>query len=256
MFYNILSCVCSHVGNIRTKNDDNVCFNGIVNIQNNKELFLQSVEKPISTLNTSIFAIFDGIGGFSESQIASKLASDVFADYINNLGTVQNLFNTNIPKILNELCLKANDIICQKRLDTHLNLGTTCACVVFKNNSLYICNVGDSKIFRFYNNELTQISMDHVSNFLSSSNKPKIYQYLGLNEIDVIIEPYIEKFKILPNEIYLLCSDGLTDLVSLEKISQVLNEKSSLEQSLQILLNEALNNGGNDNISIILCEVQ
>lgn len=256
MFYSILSCVCSHMGNVRTKNDDNVCFNGIVNIQNNNELFLRSTKKPISTLNTSIFAIFDGIGGFSESQIASKMASDVFADYINNLGTMQDILNVNIPKILNELCLKANSTICQKRLDTNLKLGTTCACIVFKNSNLYVCNVGDSKIFKFCNGVLTQLSVDHVSEVSSGNSKPKIYQYLGLNDIDVVIEPYIEKFKISPNEVYLVCSDGLTDLVSLERISEILKLGNTLEESLQTLLDEALSNGGNDNISIILCKVQ
>jgi protein phosphatase len=78
---------------------------------------------------------------------------------------------------------------------------------------------------------------------------------LGIPETEFVIEPYITKASFKSGEKYLICSDGLTDMVSEDKISNIMAEVNNLTDCADALLNEALEAGGNDNITLILCEL-
>ena len=85
--------------------------------------------------------------------------------------------------------------------------------------------------------------------------KPKLTQYLGMNEENILLEPHISSLKMKDNDIYLLCSDGLTDMVKEEDIKKTLSGCQNLKKTVEELLSYALDHGGKDNITILLCRV-
>jgi protein phosphatase len=145
-------------------------------------------------------------------------------------------------------------------------MGTTIVVGVFHNNILSIAHVGDSRLYRIRNNELQQITKDHsliqelIDRGLYTSeeahaNTPKnlVTRAMGIEagvDVDVVEEA------VLPGDIYLLCSDGLTDMVKDEEIHLTLSKYSAnLAQTADELVKFANKRGGKDNTSIILVSV-
>ena len=96
--------------------------------------------------------------------------------------------------------------------------------------------------------------MDHTAPF-TFGGKPPLSQNLGIPPDELKIEPYVAKGQYYDGDVYLICSDGLTDMVSEEEIADTLSGRGILEAQKR-LLNAALDNGGKDNITIILCKVR
>ena len=131
-----------------------------------------------------------------------------------------------------------------------------------------IYNVGDSRVYIQKNNVLKQISLDDsfaqrlfrlgvisAEEAKVHKDRNKLVQHLGIDENELIIEPHIsEEIEIYPVDKILLCSDGLTDMVTDERINQILMSGETIDHKSEELLCEALTNGGRDNISIILLE--
>ena len=89
-----------------------------------------------------------------------------------------------------------------------------------------------------------------------TNRKPGLTQFLGIEEEEYIIEPHIIELKLKSKDLYLLCSDGLTDMCSEEEITEILDKKDSLKIKTRQLAEAALNHGGRDNITIILCQIR
>ena len=117
-----------------------------------------------------------------------------------------------------------------------------------------LCNIGDSKIFRFSDGKLEQISKDHVA-LMEFAVKPPLTQNLGIPSTEFVIDPYLAQGKYNDGDIYLICSDGLTDMVTNREIADEL-ANNPFSEALNNLLNKALENGGRDNITIILCKIE
>lgn len=125
----------------------------------------------------------------------------------------------------------------------------------------YISNLGDSKAFLFRDNNLIQLSMDHTNEkalreYCVSKRKPVLTQYLGIHSSEMIIEPFCREFEFYGGDRYLVCSDGLTDMVSLHELRQVLSEAMMIEGAIATLQKWAFANGEKDNIMIILIEIK
>ena len=133
-------------------------------------------------------------------------------------------------------------------------MGTTAALLVFGKTEIALCNIGDSKIFRFANDELEQISIDHYS-VAAHGLKPPLSQNLGIPITEMIIDPHVAKGSYNDGDIYLLCSDGLTDMVTTDDMTQILIN-TRFEDTVNRLIERALENGGKDNITIIMCKVE
>jgi protein phosphatase len=152
-------------------------------------------------------------------------------------------------------CKEANNKICQYGIENDVeSMGTTAALLAFTKNEIFLCNIGDSKIFRFADEKLEQISVDHYIK-TAYGKKPPLSQNLGIPESELAIAPYFAKGHYNDGDIYLLCSDGLTDMVTVTEIRQILIE-STFEDIATKLLKKALQNGGKDNITIIVCKVK
>ena len=193
-----------------------------------------------------LFGVFDGMGGEEQGEVAALIAAKCASKlYIGNQSSVD----------LVEFCKQANKKICDYATKNNIvSMGTTAALLLFSEKDIFLCNIGDSKIFRYSNGELEQISVDHYA-VAAHGLKPPLSQNLGIPAAEMIIEPYVAKGKYNSGDIYLICSDGLTDMVSNEIISEVL-KKHEFEPAASKLLELALENGGKDNITLILCKVE
>ena len=143
----------------------------------------------------------------------------------------------------------------------HVHMGTTAAVLQFCKNGVYACNVGDSKIFRLHRDILLQISEDHTdAKFLAEcgiyNRKPQLSQYIGISPDEMIIEPYIAKYKLCLTDQYLICSDGLTDMVSDTEICSIMKEESLAKECAEQLVKTALKYGGKDNVTVIVVKIK
>lgn len=238
------SCV-SHIGKVRNINQDNfICAGRTMDVENT------SIALPLcgtkTSKETSVFGIFDGMGGEECGEVASSIASKVAA--------VTNIGKETIPD-LERFCQRANDAICDYAAAHEVSsMGTTAAMLVFTEKEVALCNIGDSKIFRLCDGMLEQISKDHVV-VSAFGVKPPLSQNLGIPPGELVIAPYFARGLYNDGDVYLLCSDGLTDMVSVENIVEILISQP-IEKAIMLLLDNALAKGGRDNITIILCKIE
>lgn len=245
MHYNVLYSCVSHIGNIRSINQDNfICDGHYMEINGDDMKFPLCGVK--SSKVPSAFGIFDGMGGEECGEIASYIAAkDAVALEIER----------DALTCLSQFCQKANtDIYDYANENEITSMGTTAAMLAFTDKGITLCNIGDSKIFRFCGGILEQISKDHVTVAVFGV-KPPLSQNLGIPPNELIIDPYFAQGSYNDGDIYLMCSDGLTDMVSIEEVTRVLATKP-IDEATTELLEKSLSNGGRDNITIILCKIE
>lgn len=245
MQYKIHYSCLSHIGNVRSINQDNFICDGRY-----MEIDETEIEFPLCGIKTSkdnsIFGIFDGMGGEECGEIASYIASKTVSTIVTGKDAIADL---------SQFCRKANNDICDyATLHEVSSMGTTAAMLAFTEKEVVLCNIGDSKIFRLCNRTLEQISMDHVA-VSAFGVKPPLSQNLGIPPNELVIDPYLARGSYNDGDIYLICSDGLTDMVSVDEITEVLVSKP-IEEAITQLLDKALSNGGKDNTTIILCKIE
>jgi len=208
------------------------------------------IEFPLCGTKTSkdisVFGIFDGMGGEECGEIASYIASKAATEIA---------IGKDATTDLSRFCHKANNDICDyATLHEVSAMGTTAAMLAFTEKEVALCNIGDSKIFRLCNGTLKQISMDHVA-VAAFGVKPPLSQNLGIPPNELAIDPYLARGPYNDGDIYLICSDGLTDMVSVDEITEVL-VSTPIENAITQLFEKALANGGKDNTTIILCKIE
>lgn len=243
MKYNISYICISHKGYCRSINQDNFICDG--KYMEQAYLSEYKTEGVISN-NMSLLGIFDGMGGEECGEVASYIAAKAATAYPENNKATENLIS---------ICKAANEEICSYADINNIEaMGTTAAMLMFSDKVIGICNIGDSKIYRYDGKELKQLSVDHVS-VAAYGRKPPLYQNLGIPPSEMIIEPYVSSERYRSNYIYLLCSDGLTDMVDEAGIKEII-ANNDIETAANSLLKKALDNGGKDNITIILCKIE
>lgn len=245
--YSIDYFCTSHIGKLRSINQDNFMCNGIYMKPSDSSDSLENnmISDKTSSAVSPVFGIFDGMGGEECGEVASYLAADCMEGYS---------FSGNKSQGLRDYCRKANNAICTYMDDHEIaSMGTTAAILLFDKKKIYLCNIGDSKIFRLSHGKMRQISYDHVGVAMYGS-KPPLMQNLGIRETEMVIEPFVDCRAYREGDIYLICSDGLTDMVDTEEMRTTLLN-SEKDSAAAALLEKALENGGKDNITIILLYV-
>lgn len=151
---------------------------------------------------------------------------------------------------LNQKVVDAKTEVLTKRM------GTTVVGLYFISSCVYVYNVGDSRAYLFRNRGLTQLSKDHVlRNPVKQKSKAPLTQHLGIDPEYMLVEPYITKHKLNRGDRYLLCSDGITDMINDDEISDIMQSGETEEKCVDQLLRTALAHGGRDNITAIVCEI-
>jgi len=249
MKFDIEYAVFCHKGKIRTVNQDNFWCKGIFLDSENAGLPVP-LTGITDTAQSPIFAVFDGMGGEEKGEIAAYTAARCFDSFS------RKKTKKNVSQFLVNSCLGMNKAICDYAEEKNIQrMGTTTAILQFGRREIYICNVGDSRIYQYSKKKLTQISCDHNMETIVG-RKPSLTQNLGIPQSEFIIEPYISKGVYVHEDIYLICSDGLTDMLMEEEIVGIMNDYGeNTQQCGESLLQKALENGGHDNITLILCRI-
>lgn len=245
------ACGC-HIGKVRRNNEDNFYFDGkcleLVNTGLKHPAFIEKF------LHSGLcFAIFDGMGGehFGEQasyaaarqmQITERSFSDFLISESSYLVRMSEQMNDAVVKLQNELLTE--------------HIGTTMVSLYFSGRYVYVCNVGDSRAYRLRNGEFMQLTMDHIERRPGREiKKAPLTQYLGFGSEDIRLEPYIAKGEFQKDDYYLLCSDGLTDMLTNFEISDIMLHSANAEDCVNGLIRAALEHGGRDNITVIVCRL-
>ena len=219
-----------------------------------------------------LVVLADGMGGYQAGEVASQLAIDVVREDSSDatltetdLGRIDP--ETGISVAMRQLrgaIEKANNRICSvARGREELNgMGTTIVAARFYEGRVGIAHVGDSRCYRLREGVLEQLTRDHsyvqdqMEKGLISEDEAKhspqknlITRALG---IDAIAEADVQEFRTRPGDTYLLCSDGLSDLVDDKSIETQLAREANPADRTKKLIDAANSNGGRDNISVIL----
>ncbi|MEO8385854.1 MAG: Stp1/IreP family PP2C-type Ser/Thr phosphatase [Betaproteobacteria bacterium] len=222
-----------------------------------------------------IVVLADGMGGYNAGEVASGMATSEISAGLAQFWTREALKGLDrdaamalSQKVVQEQTAKANGAIyAAAQKDPHCaGMGTTLVVCLFYDNFLTVGHVGDSRLYRMRNDVLEQITRDHSllqeqidsgliskEDARSSHNKNLVTRAVG---IDPEVEAEVHSYDVLPDDIFLLCSDGLNDMIEDEEIQMTLIAlQSNLELSAQQLVQAANDAGGRDNVSVMLVRV-
>jgi protein phosphatase len=218
----------------------------------------------------------DGMGGYQSGEVASAIAVNVIMKELGKKMTswfhhhyhahfTYNNYHYATQR-LEQAVLKANQVIYQtaQTQAQYRGMGTTVVAVLFNKTWMSIAHVGDSRLYRYRNHDFHQLTKDHtvVQELMDAglitpqqarydSRRHLLTRAVGI-EIPVQVE--LQEQEVLTEDIYLLCSDGLNDMLEDHTIQTILqqNFSHSLKQTAQLLIKVANDKGGEDNISLIL----
>jgi serine/threonine protein phosphatase PrpC len=212
--------------------------------------------------NHHLFVIADGMGRHAAGEIASKLAVDAVSESFEKGIRASWTPDGALPKrasLLRNAILLANERIFHEAHDVeeYAGMGTTVVAAYFSPNNqrVYIAHVGDSRCYRYRGTSLTQITKDHTLGAagIQGRSSSVLSRAVGVEErveVDLTMESP------LPGDVYLLCSDGLSRMVTDEEIGQTLGEMKNLDACVAKLIDMANARGGRDNITTILVRVE
>lgn len=223
-----------------------------------------------------LMALADGMGGYMAGDVASALAISVvkeeLATALRKLEPVENdTANRYLPRTLavKRAAETANQMILRvaRKNSQCQGMGTTLTLALFHEDRISIAHVGDSCLYRLRYDRLEQLTVDHSllqgqvaaglidpGDAKLSHNRNLVTRALGKEET---VEVDVREEEVLPGDIYLLCSDGLNDMVEDTDIELALCElKANLPLAANLLVQIANDNGGHDNVSVVLARVQ
>lgn len=238
-----LSAGATHVGLLRTNNEDAY----------------------LSVPEAGFFAVSDGMGGQAAGEIASQYfietAQAAFRPLVSNSGEADLAWVEKVFRRANETILEH---AAQNPDDS--GMGCTGEILVFSGSHYIIGHVGDSRTYRLRDAILRQLTKDHslvqlqvdqgmltLEEARTHPQKNIILKAIGTH---ASVSPDTLQGDALPHDIFLLCSDGLTDMVEDSQIQRILSTDVSLQQKVDDLIQAALDAGGRDNVTVVLCEVE
>ena len=215
----------------------------------------------IARPNFRFFAIADGMGGPQAGEIAAKEAINSLCD------SVSKIKNYNCMELIIELrCAieKANQLIYQmgKESQLLLGMGTTLCCLIWAEDAIVYAHVGDSRIYRLRNKKLELLTQDHslLAKWLATGKlaeeceTPYPYKNIITRAVGTSskAKPEIAVATHEPGDLYLLCTDGLSDVLSLQEIEKIMNRSNNLEEGCKSLIERAKIKGSCDNITLLI----
>ena len=244
--------VCfSECGPVRKRNEDNFYF-----ALEYMAVAGESEQKVLSCALEEIsgvpFGIFDGMGGEHYGEEASFIAASETGRRTRDGERICS------AEDMERLCQALNEAVfaasCE-RLTAHM--GSTAALLSFYGELFISGNLGDSRIYLFREGELRQLSEDHVSRRpLRVGEKAPLIQYLGIDPEECLEIPTIRTEKWRQGDIFLLCSDGITDMIPVQELCDILRSSTDLNGIAEALREKTISNGGHDNSTAILLRVK
>ncbi|WP_027339149.1 Stp1/IreP family PP2C-type Ser/Thr phosphatase [Halonatronum saccharophilum] len=209
----------------------------------------------VKKCNLDIIAVADGMGGYKGGNKASSLAIENIEDY--NFGEEELI--SEIREVIN---LANEEIMSEGKKKEYRGMGTTLTLGVIKDRILTIGHIGDSRAYLFRNKSLKQITQDHSyvgellrSNLISpeeAQRHPKKNMLTKALGIDKEVEIDIIELELNSKDLILLCSDGLTNMIEDDNLSDILASKVDLQTKAEQLVLLANDKGGYDNITAVI----
>jgi PPM family protein phosphatase len=203
-----------------------------------------------------MFAVADGMGGARSGEVASQIAVDEFTEHDAEGASPEDR--------LAQIAQAANRKIYElaQSDESHAGMGTTLTAALVGHGEISLGHVGDSRAYRFRDDELERLTQDHslVEELMRmgklSPEDAEVDPRRSIITRALGPEPTVEvetvTYPAKDGDVYLLCSDGLTGMVSEERVAEILRGRSSLQQAARELVNEANAGGGKDNITVVL----
>jgi protein phosphatase len=222
-----------------------------------------------------LVVLADGMGGYNAGEVASGMATTVIvAEMRQILATTQpnqidpRTNQTIAARLVREQVLRANSSIYQaaQNQPQYAGMGTTLVVSLFYDNRVLVAHLGDSRLYLLRDGAFRQLTRDHsllqeqIDSGLLTAEQAKNAQHKNLVTkalgIDPSVEPEIHEYQTRPGDLYLVCSDGLCDMVEDQEISMALQALGgNLKLAAQQLVQMANDNGGRDNVSVILVRI-
>lgn len=245
---NYTFCAKTDPGLIRRNNEDAVCFDE----------------------RCGVAVLADGMGGYSAGEVASGMATTLITTEL-TLWLTRDTPSTHPDDICRALVAsvdKANQGVLQAALDNpdYTGMGTTLVVGVFQGDHLFLTHVGDSRCYRLRSGKLTQITKDHSllqeqldaglitrAHGVGRPGRNILTRALG---VDPNLPFEVKVHRVAAGDLYLMCSDGLTDMVDDASIACLMGQDNDIIKLASALINLANAKGGRDNIAVILIHVK
>ncbi len=209
-----------------------------------------------------LYILADGMGGYNGGEIASKLAVTCAKNYIQNNFKETSKDKESLIQLVASSVEYANMIVYEKAKEKPEleGMGTTLEICLIYNNKVYIAHVGDSRIYRIRKEFIRKLTQDHsyVQKLVSdgtitqeeANNHPKKNMLIRALGCNAFVEPDVAIKGFLKEDILIICSDGLTNEVSQQDIYSI--AKKDFERAPKELIDLANQNGGTDNITVVV----
>jgi serine/threonine protein phosphatase PrpC len=227
-----------------------------------------------SDVDVGLLVLADGMGGYNAGEVASGIAVKTITNLVReglareDLGSIDRSTGLTRPSIvLRDAITRANKIIYQTaRSQAECEgMGTTVVAALFYDNKISIAHVGDSRLYRQRGSAIAQVTMDHSllqelvdRGFYSpeeaqrAANKNYVTRALG---VEPQVEVEVQEHPVDKGDIFILCSDGLSDMVEDEDIRLTISTfGANLDTVAKQLIQLANENGGRDNVSVVLAQ--
>lgn len=246
-----IAVAISGAGKQRVKNQDNFLIDGVCREEYDSPdvIHLTAMRR-----GGGIYAVADGIGGMFHGEKASYAA---------------------VKKLKRNRCrnmravLQCSSVVEQLAQESGNPMGSTLVTAKIRRDRAEIYNIGDSRAYLWRGGLLTQLSRDHTSSALlvemgyiskdEARARPdghRLTQYLGMSSEEMLIQPYFTELELQHGDQILLCSDGLTDMLTDEEIAAVLLQEKDPERAAAQLYQGAMEHGGIDNTTIVLIRTE
>jgi protein phosphatase len=244
---------CTHPGQVRSNNEDSVLANALLGLA----------------------VLADGMGGYNAGEVASSMATAVLGSELEHAFAIRSpdaiaeSGQTWGREALLDVIARTNAVIYHAAQSNpkYSGMGTTLVAVLFFDNRLLVAHIGDSRLYRLREGKMTQVTRDHSllqeqidSGLITpeqarfSQNKNLVTRAMG---VESGVETEVNEYEALPGDIYLLCSDGLNDMVEDEEIELTLATlAANLPLCASQLVEAANDHGGRDNVSVILAKIK
>jgi protein phosphatase len=222
-----------------------------------------------------LVVLADGMGGYNAGEVASGMATTVITTDLRTILTKVQPYqidpetrNVVAWRIVHNQVLKANTSIYQasQSQPQYAGMGTTLVVCLFYDNKVMVAHIGDSRLYLLRGGKFKQVTRDHsllqeqIDSGLLTAEQAKHAQHKNLVTralgIEAAVDPEIHEYQVRRGDLFLLCSDGLCDMVDDEDISLTMQALgANLKLAAQQLVQMANDNGGKDNVSVILVRV-
>ena len=248
----------SETGNVRKNNEDNLFCNGLIMNEQDREkpFFINGMcEAPC------IFAVFDGMGGHDCGELASLTAAKSLCEHAER-------FNHGTFEDVNNFAHDANEKLLSLMKKQNIHTGTTLALISSGTKSFTVYNLGDSRVYVLKGDTVIKVTDDHTvtaekvraglitpKQALNDIYRNVLTRCLGMNDLFSVSPDFCGVFSFEECRRALICSDGLTDMLTHKEIAEIMKREESVSEIVNDLVNLALNKGGHDNVTCIVIEV-